>query len=119
MKDQDGGVSASNEGLGPLVEAAGMVNLLNMGSGSCVHTEGCNGVAQDHLERFAALVRAAERERCAKLCEGADAPMGDGPGAYFARLIRWVGPNAAPEWQARNLQRQPEFGGGLTTRGVC
>jgi hypothetical protein len=27
--------------------------------------------------------------------------------------------NAAPEWQARNLERKQAFGGGLTTRGVC
>ena len=44
--------------LGPLVEAAGMVNVLNHGSGSCVYSEGCHGVTQEHLERFAALVRA-------------------------------------------------------------
>jgi hypothetical protein len=27
--------------------------------------------------------------------------------------------NAAPEWQARNLQREPGSGGGLYTRGDC
>lgn len=56
------------EGLGPLVEAAGMVRLLNHGAASCVHSEGCHGVTQEHLERFAELVRAAERGRCADGC---------------------------------------------------
>ena len=27
------------------------------------------GMSQDHLERFAALIAAAEREACAKLCD--------------------------------------------------
>lgn len=53
----------SNLVLGPLVEAAGMVNVLNHGSGSCVYSEGCHGVTQEHLERFAELVR-AEVVRC-------------------------------------------------------
>ena len=56
------------EGLGPLVEAAGMVNALNHGSGSCVYSEGCHGVTQEHLERFAELVRADERKKCIDLC---------------------------------------------------
>lgn len=51
-----------------MVEAAGMVNVLNHGSGSCVYSEGCHGVTQEHLERFAELVRAAERQRCIALC---------------------------------------------------
>jgi len=60
------------EGLGPLVEAAGMVNVLNHGSGSCVYSEGCHGVTQEHLERFAKLVRATQaaammREELAQL----------------------------------------------------
>ena len=46
----------SNLVLGPLVEAAGMVSVLNHGSGSCVYSEGCHGVTQEHLERFAELV---------------------------------------------------------------
>ena len=54
--------------LGPLVEAAGMVNVLNHGSGSCVYSEGCHGVTQEHLERFAALVRADERKKGIDLC---------------------------------------------------
>jgi hypothetical protein len=55
--------------LGPLVEAAGMVNFLNHGAASHVHSEGCHGVTQEHLERFAQLLLAAERERCAALVE--------------------------------------------------
>jgi hypothetical protein len=46
----------------------------------------------DHLERFANLVAAAEREACAKVCESA------GPGAgpiYCAFAIRARGKNAA------------------------
>jgi hypothetical protein len=43
-----------------------MVNVLNHGSGSCVYSEGCHGVTQEHLERFAVLVRAAPK-RCAVL----------------------------------------------------
>ena len=46
--------------LGPMVESAGMVNVLNHGSGSCVYSEGCHGVTQEHLERFAALLVAAK-----------------------------------------------------------
>jgi hypothetical protein len=42
--------------LGPLVEAAGMVNFLSHGAASHVSSEGCNGVTQEHLERFAALL---------------------------------------------------------------
>ena len=52
-----------SEGLGQLVEAAGMVNYLNHGAASNVYSEGCHGVTQEHLERFAELVRSAERER--------------------------------------------------------
>lgn len=37
---------------------AGMETALFSGSGSCVWSEGCNGVKQDHLERFAALAAA-------------------------------------------------------------
>ena len=67
-----------SEGLGPLVEAAGMVNLLNHGSGSCVYSEGCNGVTQEHLERFAELVRADERERICTAIKAEDDHCSDG-----------------------------------------
>ena len=46
-----------------LAQAAGMVSYLNHGAASCVHSEGCHGVTQEHLERFTELVRAAELER--------------------------------------------------------
>lgn len=39
-----------------LATQAGMVSLLNHGAASCVHSEGCNGVTQQHLEKFAELV---------------------------------------------------------------
>lgn len=35
---------------------AGMVSLLNLGAASCVHSEGCSGVTQQHLDKFAELV---------------------------------------------------------------
>jgi hypothetical protein len=50
------------------------------------------GMSEEHLERFAALVAAAEREACAKVCESA------GPGAgpiYCAFAIRARGKDAA------------------------
>jgi hypothetical protein len=50
------------------------------------------GMSLEHLERFANLVAAAEREACAKACESA------GPGAgpiYCAFAIRARGKNAA------------------------
>jgi hypothetical protein len=48
---------------------AGMCEALNHGSGSCVWTEGCNGVSQQHLERFASLVRSAALDEAAVVCE--------------------------------------------------
>lgn len=39
-----------------LATQAGMVSLLNQGAASCVYSEGCDGVAQQHLEKFAELV---------------------------------------------------------------
>jgi len=38
------------------------------------------------------------------------------------RVSRGVSPdmaNAAPEWQARNVERKTKTGGGLSTRGAC
>ena len=40
------------------------------------------------LERFAALVAAAEREACAKVCEDLDAWNMDDPGSTAAEAIR-------------------------------
>ena len=40
-----------------LAKQAGMTTALFCGSGSCVWSEGCNGVKQGHLENFAALCR--------------------------------------------------------------
>lgn len=54
--------------LADLAAAVGMVSLLDQGAASCVHSEGCNGVTQEHLQRFADLVRADERKRCIDLC---------------------------------------------------
>ena len=42
----------------------------------------------DDLERFAALVAAAEREACAKVCEAMDAKCDFAAPAVFARAIR-------------------------------
>jgi hypothetical protein len=44
------------------VTASGMVNLLNHGGASCVYSEGCHGVTQEHLERFTRLVLATARD---------------------------------------------------------
>jgi len=41
-----------------------------------------------HFERFAALVAAAEREACAKVCEELDAWNEDDPGSSAATAIR-------------------------------
>jgi len=81
-----------------LVNAVGLVNLLDHGSGSCVYSEGCAGVTQQDLERLVAFMRVcvaeleavhedasgailqaveAERERCAKLCEAGDPQWGN------------------------------------------
>ena len=50
-----------------------------------------NGIyicAPMHIERFAALVAAAEREACAKVCEDLDAWNLDDPGSTAAAAIR-------------------------------
>lgn len=49
-----------------LAVKAGMQSALNMGAGSCAWTEGCEGVSQQHLQRFAALVL----EKAAQVCDG-------------------------------------------------
>ena len=48
------------------------------------------GDATEDLERFAALVAAAEREACAKVCEEYDDDLGTGEtwGPRFAAMIR-------------------------------
>jgi DNA-binding CsgD family transcriptional regulator len=43
--------------------AAGMQSALNMGSGSCVYSDGCHGVTQEHLQLFASLVRGQSSRR--------------------------------------------------------
>lgn len=35
-----------------IVQRVGMKSLLNNGAASCVYSEGCNGVTQDHLLAF-------------------------------------------------------------------
>ena len=53
-----------------LAREAGMnVSMWNYGAGSMAFTMGIEGVARGAIERFAALVAAAEREECAKVCE--------------------------------------------------
>lgn len=44
------------ERLEAFASSAGMVSHLRMGSGSCVHTEGCNGVSQEQLELYTQVV---------------------------------------------------------------
>ena len=52
----------------------------------------CDGIYLDDLERFAALVAAAEREACAKVCDDKAKETFSGQcqvwGDYFARVIR-------------------------------
>ena len=43
---------------------------------------------QEHLERFAALVAAAEREACAQLCEDEEDRLGETSGYGCAAAIR-------------------------------
>jgi hypothetical protein len=50
------------------------------------------GMSEEHLERFAALVAAAEREACAKVCESAGPSAGQ---IYCAFAIRARGNDAA------------------------
>ena len=70
MTDQSNSRTMSDTEIEAMAVAAGMVSALNLGSGSCVtSSEGCNGITQGELERFAELVRAAERERIAKHLE--------------------------------------------------
>jgi hypothetical protein len=56
-----------------LVNAVGLVNLLDHGSGSLVYSEGCAGVTQQDLERLVALmrVRVAELEAVHEDASGA------------------------------------------------
>ena len=51
---------------------------------SMAREAGCDIAWAKALERFAALVAAAEREACAKVCAKADRYRGD----YFAEIIR-------------------------------
>lgn len=63
---------SSGAELEKLAIAAGMYSCLNQGSGSCVFSvcsPPCAGVSQEHLERFAELVRADERLHCIEVCE--------------------------------------------------
>ena len=78
---------ATSELLGRLAESAGMVNLLTNGAASCVHSDGCHGVSQEHLWKFAELVRADERERCAKVAEAAWEIDGSFSATEFAARI--------------------------------
>ena len=48
---------------------------------------------RDGLEHFEALVRADEREECAKVCEDLDAWSMDDPGSTAAKAIRARGEN--------------------------
>ena len=60
-----------------------MVNVLNHGSGSCVYSEGCHGVTQEHLERFAELVRADERNKLRVGADEVDAYLRKARALYF------------------------------------
>lgn len=58
------------EDLLSMAREAGMnTSLWDYGAGSMVFTMGLEGVARGAIERFAALVAAAEREACAKVVD--------------------------------------------------
>ena len=50
------------------------------------NTAYCDGVHRDELEHFAALAFAAEREACAKVCEGMTLEWEDQPSIAQAEL---------------------------------
>lgn len=52
----------------------GMTSLLNHGAASCVYSEGCNGVTQDHLVAFAREVAL----HCVAALSAAAQPPADG-----------------------------------------
>ena len=60
---------------------AGMISLLNNGAASCVHSEGCNGVTQEHLVAFAREVAL----HCATALAAAPAAPAD-PGPWKVDL---------------------------------
>ena len=92
--------------LGPLVDAAGMVNVLNHGSGSCVYSEGCHGVTQEHLERFAALVRESLLDRVRQaLLDTSEEGDGDYADHLFERILQGLGNNAVPQDKTRAEHR--------------
>lgn len=99
-----------NHPLSAAVEAAGMVNVLNHGSGSCVYSEGCHGVTQEHLERFAELVREHLLDRVRQaLLDTSEEGDGDYADHLFERVLQGLGSNHAP---------QESTAGALLVRGV-
>lgn len=50
-------------------ERAGMTSLLNHGAASCVYSEGCAGVTQEHLTCFAEIVAAYAVESMAQMLQ--------------------------------------------------
>lgn len=67
-----------------IAREAGMESALNMGAPSCVWTEGCEGVSQQHLQRFAALLL----EKAAQVCEGIDQAASSNAPMLCAMRIR-------------------------------
>lgn len=70
-----------------MANEAGMnTSLWNYGAGSMAFTMGLEGVARGAIERFAAVVAAAERDKCAKLCEQYAEQVGDLPWTIAATI---------------------------------
>jgi hypothetical protein len=65
----------------------GMTSLLNHGAASCVYSEGCNGVAQDHLVAFAREI------------------------ALHCAMVLGTPPNAPPNASGCDFCRNPLFAG--------
>jgi hypothetical protein len=88
--------------LGPLVEAAGMVNFLNYGAASHVSSEGCHGVTQEHLERFAALLVAQAHGRWDAIVASQDAEIQRLRAAALSVVVHMEGRQPVRGWLKDN-----------------
>ena len=105
------------ENLEQLAIAAGMESALDMGAASCVWSDGCDGVAQSHLERFRSL---AEQQAEARIIETMRKFLCDHPNGSAIALFAAVSPSATPtesdlDWARSNVDfsgSTPLYGGG-------
>lgn len=97
------------ENLEQLAIAAGMESALDMGAASCVWSDGCDGVAQSHLERFGSLV-AQQAE--ARIIETMREFLCDHPNGSALALFAAVSPSATPTESDLDLARSNHRGNG-------